>query len=237
MFASTVDRFRFFRYWARAGGWARANTKLYTLPKAVPPILAAFVQYLVFHQQTMQQFQITAAIVIGGYIVLYTLEFTWKCLFRAPVALDTERHGQVLQLTAKLEECKRGPEWIKDLAFLLKPTPAEPASETAIGATLQIKIPNGDVLIWNLKRSGSHVTGRAYVRIRSGFPQTAAVLIRMDGQEAVVSIAVATTGRFEDSTRPFALKLDKVRDVIEMYAIVTVGGKEYMSERHPVVIG
>ena len=113
-----------------------------------------------------------------------------------------------------------------------------PAVETAVGATLQVPIHNGDVLIGNLRRSGSELTGTVYVRIHSGLTGTATVIIRMDGQEASVSIPALTTGRFKDTTQPFVLKLPtESRDIIEVYAVVKVSGNEYSSKPYAFILG
>ena len=40
-------------YWIVARIWARAHTKTYTLPKAVPPVLAALLQLFVLHMRPL----------------------------------------------------------------------------------------------------------------------------------------------------------------------------------------
>lgn len=58
----------------------------------------------------MRQVIITVCTVIGGYLLLYVLEFAWKLLFCAPVALDRERaeeiarqREEIVKLQAQLE--------------------------------------------------------------------------------------------------------------------------------------
>jgi hypothetical protein len=96
-------------YWSEARSWAREHTKTYTLPKAIPPILAAIVQYLVFHQQTMRQVAVTTAIISGGYVLLYALEFVWKLLFLAPSAIYADQRLRINALKSDINELKSDP--------------------------------------------------------------------------------------------------------------------------------
>jgi len=93
-------------YWRRARSWAFANTKTYTLPKAVPPILAAFIQYWFFRMRLMSEMFIIVGTVVGGYVLLYCLEFSWKLLFSAPSAIDAEMQSRHADLLSNIEGLK-----------------------------------------------------------------------------------------------------------------------------------
>jgi hypothetical protein len=82
-------------YWRHAREWAFENTKTYTLPKAIPPILAALGQWYFFGMRPINQTVFTVVTIIGGYVFLYWAEFTWKLLFKAPAVLDQERIQEI----------------------------------------------------------------------------------------------------------------------------------------------
>ena len=90
------------QYWSRARAWARAHTKTYTLPKAVPPILAALGQFVFSRKAPMSQILLTVLIILGGYLMLYGLEFCWNLLFRAPMALYGESEQKVASAQAEV---------------------------------------------------------------------------------------------------------------------------------------
>jgi hypothetical protein len=77
-------------YWRLAREWARANTKTYTLPKALPPILAAAAQHWLLHLRPVTQTLAIIGTILGGYALLYLLDITWKLLFRSPAVLYIE---------------------------------------------------------------------------------------------------------------------------------------------------
>lgn len=93
-------------YWSRAREWARQSTKTYNLTKAIPPIVAAVLQFWLFDLRPMIQTLIIVVTIVGGYLLLYWIEFTWNILFRAPVALDAERATEIAQGEARAAEAR-----------------------------------------------------------------------------------------------------------------------------------
>lgn len=91
-------------YWRRARLWALANTKAYTPQKAIPPILAAIGQYWFFNMRPMNQTIATIVTITGVYLLLYGLDYTWKLLIQAPVALDKDRDSEFRSVTSKLQD-------------------------------------------------------------------------------------------------------------------------------------
>ena len=106
------------QYWSQARAWARARTKTYTLPKAAPPILAALGQFVFSRKAPMSQVLLTVLIILGGYLMLYGLEFCWNLLFRAPMALYGESEQKVASAQAEVRA-------LMEKAQALKRTPAE----------------------------------------------------------------------------------------------------------------
>ncbi|MFL6354301.1 MAG: hypothetical protein ACJ74Z_20960 [Bryobacteraceae bacterium] len=124
-----------------------------------------------------------------------------------------------------------------------KTTRSERRSLQSVGATLRVRIPDGDVLIGDIKlgrrRAGRYLTAKVLYRIQSSFTQTATILIRINGQltNTSVSIPASTSGTAEDVTNPFLVPLPEGINLIEIQAILVAGDKEYTSDSYPFLIG
>jgi hypothetical protein len=96
-------------YWQRARTWAWRRTEIYSLWKALPPLVAALAQRWIFDLHPMSETLVIAATVLGGYVFLYALEFLWKMLVSAPVALDSERQQVIGERDQTIRLLTEGP--------------------------------------------------------------------------------------------------------------------------------
>jgi hypothetical protein len=119
------------------------------------------------------------------------------------------------------------------------------AAPIPISATLRVLIPDGDVLVGDIrlgrgaKNGGRYLTAKVLFRIRSSFTQTGTVLIRVNDQliHTSISIPASTSGTVEDLTNPFWVPLPQGVNLIEIQAILLVGDKKYPSDSYPLLIG
>src|SRR5258708_5732023 len=105
-------------YWAEARSLAKKNTKTFTPHKAIPSALATIAQWRGFHLQPMTRALVTVGTLVGAYVLLYALEFIWRLLIEAPVAIHGKNQLELVCLREKvsaLEQPKRAP---ADLAKL-----------------------------------------------------------------------------------------------------------------------
>ena len=98
-----------FAYWQRARTWAWRRTEIYSLWKALPPLVAALAQHWIFDLHPMRETLVIAATVLGGYVFLSGLEFLWNMLVSAPVALDSERQQVIGERDQTIRLLTEGP--------------------------------------------------------------------------------------------------------------------------------
>ena len=90
-------------YWERARAWAKAETKTFSLVKALPSVMIAILQYLFTGRSTGTQMLVSIALAIGTYMVLLSCEYAWKLLVLGPVAIDAQRATEAEGLRQKIK--------------------------------------------------------------------------------------------------------------------------------------
>lgn len=96
-------------YWKRARSWAWEHTETYSVKKAIPPLLAAVGQHWIFHLHPRNETSVIAATVLGGYVLLCALEFLWKLLVSAPVALYSEQGDKIAERERTIQALSEKP--------------------------------------------------------------------------------------------------------------------------------
>lgn len=91
-------------YWKRARAWARDHTETYSLNKAAPAVVIALLQYLFSSGSVFQKTLISIGLILLSYLLLLALEFLWKMLIAAPVALDAEHAVNTTRLESKIRD-------------------------------------------------------------------------------------------------------------------------------------
>jgi hypothetical protein len=91
-------------YWKRARAWARDHAETYSLKKAAPAVVIALVQYLYSSGSVFQRTLISIGLILLSYLLLLALEFLWKMLIAAPVALDAEHAVDTTRLESKIRD-------------------------------------------------------------------------------------------------------------------------------------